>query len=453
MLSFDQLALEFPEQIWLEISAEDEEKALPTQKNYSSEKTRFNAYLNCLCLNLLLAWFQEEEETKPPLPFPDRKELPSVWEFINGSAIDFGKARFVIIPSDSINTEKFIIPAEWVDLPSWRGHYYLAIQINCEDGWLRVLGYATHKQIKNEAIYDEVNRNYVLDREDLVENLSVIFVMEDLDENELENNVDVLENLPSFSSIILTNLSKNLSKNQINSPRLAIKNFQHWKCLIEDDHLRRKLYELKLNNAQTDNLSNKIIKFPQRAKFTDGLIAAFFIAVIFAWTNTIIFSKITKTEPKVTFSCLINEDNLPIITAQTDRKTIPLISWTTNFTSDTGYTAQKRCEEVSSKFQKYYNQGLLNYITTGTKNNQNIICVSSILGNGCLNDDTQGQLLTLKPDDKVSTIIPDLLNNVYKSSGAIPQSHQGEGGFIERENGQDYWNINQYLVEQENQDF
>ncbi|NER01912.1 MAG: DUF1822 family protein [Okeania sp. SIO3C4] len=248
MLSFDELAREFPEQIWIEISEEDEENALPNEQDYSNDTARLNAYLNCLCLNLLLAWFQEEEEEIQPLPFPKRNELPSVWEFVNGVAIDFGKARFVIISSDGIDTDEFIIPGEWIDIPSWRGNYYLAVQVNCEDGWLRVLGYATHKQIKNEADYDEVNRSYLLEREDLVEDLNIIFVMQDLDENELENNVETLDNLPTLSSTEVTDLVENLSHNSIYLPRLEVEDFTKFKALLGNAVWRQQLYQVRIGN-------------------------------------------------------------------------------------------------------------------------------------------------------------------------------------------------------------
>ncbi|NET45443.1 DUF1822 family protein [Okeania sp. SIO2B3] len=256
MLSFDELAREFPEQIWIEISEEDEENALPNEGDYSNDAARLNAYLNSLCLNLLLAWFQEEEEGVQPLPFPKRNELPSVWEFVNGTAIDFGKARFVIIPSDGIDTDEFIIPGEWVDIPSWRGNYYLAVQVNCEDGWLRVLGYATHKQIKNEGEYDEVNRSYVLEREDLVEDLNVIFLMQDLDENELDNNVEALEALPTLSSTEVTDLVENLSQDSIYFPRLEVEYFTWFKALLGNAGWREQLYQLRLGNINWKPKSN-----------------------------------------------------------------------------------------------------------------------------------------------------------------------------------------------------
>ncbi len=256
MLSFDELAREFPEQIWIEIYEEDEENALPNEQDYSNDAARLNAYLSCLCLNLLLAWFQEEEEGVQPLPFPKRNELSSVWEFVNATAIDFGKARFVIIPNDGINTDEFIIPGEWVDIPSWRGNYYLAVQINCEDGWLRVLGYATHKQIKNEGEYDEVNRSYLLEREDLVEDLNIIFVMEDLDENELENNVENLDNLPTLSSAAVTNLVEGLSQNNIYLPRLEVEDFTRFKALLGNADWREQLYQLRIGNINWKPESN-----------------------------------------------------------------------------------------------------------------------------------------------------------------------------------------------------
>ena len=101
---------------------------------------------------------------------------------------------------------------------------------------------------------------------------------------------------------------------------------------------------------------------------------------------------------------------------------IPIIPWTSDFGSSVGYTPQSRFQKVSANFQKYYEQGVLNYITTGKKNDYDIICVSSQLGGGCLDDASQGLLWTLKPEDNTNEVIPKVFDVGYMASSPLNQS-------------------------------
>ena len=128
-----------------------------------------------------------------------------------------------------------------------------------------------------------------------------------------------------------------------------------------------------------------------------------------------------STSEKVTFSCSTN-NGVPTTVAKTSRGSIPLIRWVSDFGSEVGYTSQKRCQEVSNRFQQYYNQGVLNFVTTGRQNNQNIICVSSENGGAC-----QGLLFTLKPNDNPSQIIEQMFEVAGYASGPIEQN-SGDSG-------------------------
>ncbi|NJM86659.1 MAG: hypothetical protein HC847_05075 [Hydrococcus sp. RU_2_2] len=54
MATIDDLAFIYPEQLLIEFTSEDREKAWQQTQNqsYSNASARWNAYLNCLCLNL-----------------------------------------------------------------------------------------------------------------------------------------------------------------------------------------------------------------------------------------------------------------------------------------------------------------------------------------------------------------------------------------------------------------
>lgn len=72
-----------------------------------------------------------------------------------------------------------------------------------------------------------------------------------------------------------------------------------------------------------------------------------------------------------------------------------MILWSSSTLGELGDTPQKRCEEVSNKFQTYYNTGKLKYITTERRKGQVVACVAQE-ENGPCGDEA---LFTLKSDE------------------------------------------------------
>jgi hypothetical protein len=109
---------------------------------------------------------------------------------------------------------------------------------------------------------------------------------------------------------------------------------------------------------------------------------------------------------------------VPTTFARTKRGNVPVIRWqSAYFQASSVYTPLKRCEEVSSRFQKYYSDGTLAYLTAGQMNAQNVICVSEEYGGPC-----QGLLLTLEPKDNPQVILKDLLNARNRAGGPLTRS-------------------------------
>ena len=109
------------------------------------------------------------------LPHPE-----SIWEAVNGTPIAFDQTRLAIVPSQEIDLEEFRVPQEWVDIPEWAADYYLAVQVNLEAGWLRLWGFTTHQQLKNQTEYDALDRTYTVEGEDLYSDLNVLWVTQKL---------------------------------------------------------------------------------------------------------------------------------------------------------------------------------------------------------------------------------------------------------------------------------
>ena len=143
-LTLNELANIYPKHIWLEISETEINQAWEKSRNYSNNVARWNAYLNLLSLNRLLEWLKIETKNVPQVG-QSWEDLPPVWEVVTGSAININNLRFIILPTEEIDMAEIRVPQEWIDIPSWAGEYYLAVQVNPDDRWLRVWGIATYQ--------------------------------------------------------------------------------------------------------------------------------------------------------------------------------------------------------------------------------------------------------------------------------------------------------------------
>ncbi len=254
MFSLRELSTTYPEQLWLKLSVELQEKAWQRSQRHSNATARCNAYLNDLCLNTFVPWLEawleeqsaEENSTFQPSCisiFPE-SSLPSLWEFVNGSVIKLGKIRLALIPSESNDLEEFCIPQEWIDLPSWRADYYLAVQVsvdNQNESWMRLSGYVSHQNLKKKGIYDESDRAYYIAQQHLAEDLTMML----LEPEPVLNKQIQVESASNLSKEIASNLLEKLGKSSVYFPRIAV-GFEQWAALLANEQWRQELYDRRL---------------------------------------------------------------------------------------------------------------------------------------------------------------------------------------------------------------
>ncbi|MBW4641446.1 MAG: DUF1822 family protein [Goleter apudmare HA4340-LM2] len=208
----------------------------------SNPTSRYQAHINELCLSAVLPWLQEEFTSQAKV-WPTTTALTSFWELVNGTAVTVDATRFVLVPSETIDLSELRVPQEWVDLPSWAGDYYLAVQVEPEEGYVRVWGYCTHAQLKTKGSYDPGDRTYVLDATDINGDISVLAVARELcPEVATRAPIVQLQNLPQQQA---QHLITRLGKSEILTPRLAIP-FPLWGALIEHGGWRQSLYQQRL---------------------------------------------------------------------------------------------------------------------------------------------------------------------------------------------------------------
>ncbi|MHC5937078.1 COP23 domain-containing protein [Nostoc sp.] len=143
-------------------------------------------------------------------------------------------------------------------------------------------------------------------------------------------------------------------------------------------------------------------------------------------------STTSESQPnKVTFFCRqifdkASGENIPATVAWIPERqgNIRFIGWKSEYFNKDGWTPEERCEEVTAKFQQSYDQGRLNYLSSGIVENYPIICGLANQGETC---NSSNQLFTLQKDSNPESILLRLTDiSEGKSSVEILQSSGGQ---------------------------
>ncbi|WP_445634091.1 DUF1822 domain-containing protein [Nostoc sp. DSM 114161] len=265
MFNLMELASNNTKHLWLKIAEAEQKRAWQySQQHHSNPIARYNSYLNHICLDSFISWLEDwlQEESAPQPSIWTGKDIPTILEVVNGIAIQLGETRLILLPTETTDLEELSVPQEWVDIPSWVADYYLAVQVNLDDEdecWMAVRGFATHRQLKNEARYNQSDRTYSLSVDELTENFTILLATLGL------NFREEVPPLATLSTAEAQNLLRILANPSIYSPRLhADVSFSQWAALIGNEQWRQQLYNQRLGLLQsevspiTDIVPNKI---------------------------------------------------------------------------------------------------------------------------------------------------------------------------------------------------
>lgn len=98
-------------------------------------------------------------------------------------------------------------------------------------------------------------------------------------------------------------------------------------------------------------------------------------------------------------------EGAPATIARTPDGNTPMIRWISEYFTPSGWTPKMRCDEVSQRFNRFHQQGLLAQLTTGNLNDLPVICAPQFPGGDC------GELLlTLEPQEAAAVVLQDLVN-------------------------------------------
>jgi len=117
------------------------------------------------------------------------------------------------------------------------------------------------------------------------------------------------------------------------------------------------------------------------------------------------------------FSCGSNNGVPATVVSTDDGRSVPLIRWTSNVFDAAGWTPERRCQEVSQRFETYRQQGRLTFITTGRINGLPVICTAPSTSANC-----DGLLYTLKPGHDPALALRRLLDVRFKARGPLNES-------------------------------
>lgn len=140
------------------------------------------------------------------------------------------------------------------------------------------------------------------------------------------------------------------------------------------------------------------------------------------------FPSRSQARPKNIYTCLQNNSS-PATVVDTPRGRIELIVWKSDHFRNSGWTPQKRCVEVTKRFQEFSDNNTLRYVATGRMNKQKVICVAQKKPTGvqCRKD---GLLITLQTNDNPLRVLDELFDISSRvSMGGLTRS----GGVLDLE--------------------
>lgn len=156
-----------------------------------------------------------------------------------------------------------------------------------------------------------------------------------------------------------------------------------------------------------------------------------------------VLSSPSQAQSRNQFYCGISAGKPATVVRTASRGNIPLIVWNNEAFSTSGWTPKKRCEEVSARFQRFNDNGQLNFMRAGTFNGQQVLCVDRAKGSGNCSS-AAAVVLTLPQRSNANQILEQLLDTRNRASKQ-PLYLSGEKQLVTYENGDANVNLNLLL--------
>ncbi|OCR02954.1 hypothetical protein BCD67_08280 [Oscillatoriales cyanobacterium USR001] len=112
-----------------------------------------------------------------------------------------------------------------------------------------------------------------------------------------------------------------------------------------------------------------------------------------------------QTSPR-TFYCGMSQGK-PATLVRTVRGPMTMVIWINEDFTASGWTPERRCQEISSRFQRFNTSGLLKVLKAGNIGGQPVICAASSNSSPCSNKTV---LITLPAGTNANETLDRLLN-------------------------------------------
>lgn len=177
-----------------------------------------------------------------------------------------------------------------------------------------------------------------------------------------------------------------------------------------------------------------------------GLFAQMLSAIAIALGATATITQPSYAQSNKKFICGMSR-GVPATLVRTSRGNIPVIRWVDN-SFPPPWTPQQRCEDISARFQRFYDNETLKFLRAGRLSGQTVLCVASYRGGPCL---PKGVLVTLKPGTDPLLTLERLRDRRGKGGGRpIDLSSDGSSNeVVSYVNDAAYLNVEQLIAEEE----
>ncbi|MEM8674645.1 MAG: DUF1822 family protein [Cyanobacteria bacterium P01_G01_bin.67] len=256
-----------PTHLVLELNPATIDQAWSQSSNTVNAAGRWQSYLNRVTLNTVLPWLHAEEDAAAKSSLSETAQA-DIWEVVNGTAIVIQGAKLVLIPTEASDLSELRVPQEWIDLPQWTADYYLGVQVNVDEGYLRIWGYTTHQKLKQEGVFSYGDRTYSLTDDQLITDINALWVARELCPDEVTQAA--VEPITELAPAQVNSLIERLGSQSQLLPRLAVP-FATWGALIQNPDWCKRLASTRRGAAA---------KTPLRQWFSQGVAS---ISAEFGW--------------------------------------------------------------------------------------------------------------------------------------------------------------------------
>jgi hypothetical protein len=150
-----------------------------------------------------------------------------------------------------------------------------------------------------------------------------------------------------------------------------------------------------------------------------------FISTAIATLPILLASQASSAEQAPRFVCG-NDQGVPATQAVLpDGTKATIIRYVSGAFERAGFSDQKRCEEISARFQYYNEQREIDFMTVGRINGQNVICVTRQEGGDCSRDlKSEGLLITTRPSVNPRTTLTQLIDVRLQAGSALSETEE-----------------------------